>query len=423
MWCSVFDTLFPTLQKHSSFRAKLFASSHSLRALSLGQDRFKRRHWILPHAGGVYIEGLESGEKEIVPDVKKEEGQDSCVDVKMDIDNGSAPVKFEDVEMKEVVTNGDLHSERATLNKTEKEEIPMKSPLRSPMARPPPLKSPPQIPPLQNSQGRGYSMGDTYSRVEHRESSTVIHSNLNSNTPGVKLRDELGSPSVNSSKDTNCFMKSPNKLNNMTAGGSRESTSLFTRIDNLVGASSSKAQAVATSVFVKQKTASSLSKCWFSVLPRMPCDESSLTLSHTPHSGRFAPTYSKKDHSIDFMNSQAITRPPGRPPKTSNPTLNHELLTALGSGTPLAALQGQSLLVGGTNKIVSLTVPSSVSTTSPEKTVAMATSACSTADPTTNSLSFEELKKQVLESLRQEPAPIPTGELHLFDIHWCITLF
>jgi hypothetical protein len=28
----------------------------------MGQDRFRRRLWILPHAGGVYLEALESGE-------------------------------------------------------------------------------------------------------------------------------------------------------------------------------------------------------------------------------------------------------------------------------------------------------------------------------------------------------------------------
>uniref|UniRef100_A0A4W5NU45 Bromodomain adjacent to zinc finger domain, 2A n=1 Tax=Hucho hucho TaxID=62062 RepID=A0A4W5NU45_9TELE len=41
------------------FRKKLLQTSHSLRAVSLGQDRFRRRYWVLPHLGGVLVEGPE----------------------------------------------------------------------------------------------------------------------------------------------------------------------------------------------------------------------------------------------------------------------------------------------------------------------------------------------------------------------------
>ncbi|XP_052093542.1 bromodomain adjacent to zinc finger domain protein 2B-like isoform X4 [Mytilus californianus] len=50
------------LQKqHAQHRAKVFKASHRVRAITLGQDRYKRRYWVLPKAGGVYVEGLESG--------------------------------------------------------------------------------------------------------------------------------------------------------------------------------------------------------------------------------------------------------------------------------------------------------------------------------------------------------------------------
>ncbi|XP_065053159.1 bromodomain adjacent to zinc finger domain protein 2B-like isoform X2 [Rhopilema esculentum] len=49
-------------KKHSKYRHKLFTASHTLRGLCIGQDRYKRRYHILPHAGGVYVEGIESGE-------------------------------------------------------------------------------------------------------------------------------------------------------------------------------------------------------------------------------------------------------------------------------------------------------------------------------------------------------------------------
>uniref|UniRef100_A0A8C1QST7 Bromodomain adjacent to zinc finger domain, 2Ba n=1 Tax=Cyprinus carpio TaxID=7962 RepID=A0A8C1QST7_CYPCA len=50
------------LQQQNLIRRKLFESSHALRSMSYGQDRYRRRYWVLPQCGGVYIEGLESGE-------------------------------------------------------------------------------------------------------------------------------------------------------------------------------------------------------------------------------------------------------------------------------------------------------------------------------------------------------------------------
>jgi hypothetical protein len=46
---------------------QLALSNLQLRALNMGQDRFRRRLWILPHAGGVYLEALESGEANAGP--------------------------------------------------------------------------------------------------------------------------------------------------------------------------------------------------------------------------------------------------------------------------------------------------------------------------------------------------------------------
>ncbi|XP_041119302.1 bromodomain adjacent to zinc finger domain protein 2B-like isoform X4 [Polyodon spathula] len=49
-------------KQQSQFRRKLFESSHSLRSMMFGQDRYKRRYWVLPQCGGVFVEALESGE-------------------------------------------------------------------------------------------------------------------------------------------------------------------------------------------------------------------------------------------------------------------------------------------------------------------------------------------------------------------------
>lgn len=40
--------------------------SHKLSATCLGQDRYRRRYWILPRFGGLLVEGLESGEPESI---------------------------------------------------------------------------------------------------------------------------------------------------------------------------------------------------------------------------------------------------------------------------------------------------------------------------------------------------------------------
>ncbi|XP_061224747.1 bromodomain adjacent to zinc finger domain protein 2A, partial [Neopsephotus bourkii] len=44
------------------FRKKLLHSSQMLRAASLGQDRYRRRYWVLPHLGGIFVEGAEEPE-------------------------------------------------------------------------------------------------------------------------------------------------------------------------------------------------------------------------------------------------------------------------------------------------------------------------------------------------------------------------
>ena len=50
----------------------LNASSYQMRATPLGQDRFYRRYWTLPTAGGVYVEGMESAEPGIYNELKNQ---------------------------------------------------------------------------------------------------------------------------------------------------------------------------------------------------------------------------------------------------------------------------------------------------------------------------------------------------------------
>lgn len=59
--CSLFwVTMFASVsQRQVFFRKKLQQSSHSMRAVSLGQDRYRRRYLLLPYMGCVLVEGAE----------------------------------------------------------------------------------------------------------------------------------------------------------------------------------------------------------------------------------------------------------------------------------------------------------------------------------------------------------------------------
>lgn len=52
-----------SLKLHSQIRQELFDSSHSLRSTVIGEDRYKRRYWVLPHCGAIFVEGKENGDK------------------------------------------------------------------------------------------------------------------------------------------------------------------------------------------------------------------------------------------------------------------------------------------------------------------------------------------------------------------------
>ena len=154
---------------------------------------------------------------------------------------------------------------------------------------------------------------------------------------------------------------------------------------------------------------------WFSVLPRMPCDESSLTLSHTQNSGHFVPTYSKKGADLDLTSTPpAIKRPPGRPPRISNPNDGQAGPRAVQRDMVTQGVSIQYLPQLPVKRPPGRPPKSSYQTFNltyfDGSTVPTSTVAASTQSASTMSLSFEELKRNVLESLMQEPAPIPPGK-------------
>ncbi|EGW12491.1 bromodomain adjacent to zinc finger domain protein 2A isoform X2 [Cricetulus griseus] len=60
-------------KRHLFFRKKLLHSSQMLRAVSLGQDRYKRHYWVLPCLAGIFVEGSE--ESIVTEDGMKQEAE------------------------------------------------------------------------------------------------------------------------------------------------------------------------------------------------------------------------------------------------------------------------------------------------------------------------------------------------------------
>ncbi|XP_043988054.1 bromodomain adjacent to zinc finger domain protein 2B isoform X2 [Gambusia affinis] len=57
-----------TCKLQSEISQKLFEASHSLRSMVVGEDRYRRRYWLLPHCGGLFVEGVENELEEVEKD-------------------------------------------------------------------------------------------------------------------------------------------------------------------------------------------------------------------------------------------------------------------------------------------------------------------------------------------------------------------
>lgn len=105
----------------------MFTLSHKLSALTFGQDRYRRRYWVLPKCGGIFVEGLESGEPESADlnapevDKKTEESVDEekCFKPVTPPDVQQCAVNVEQVASSSTPVNTDCNSE----NKVRTEDL------------------------------------------------------------------------------------------------------------------------------------------------------------------------------------------------------------------------------------------------------------------------------------------------------------
>ncbi|KAJ8255355.1 hypothetical protein GJAV_G00203920 [Gymnothorax javanicus] len=80
-------------KQQSQIRRKLFESSHMLRSMAYGLDRYKRRYWVLPQCGGVFVEGMENSEGPEEAEKERERGRIAKM-VQVKEEPGEVPEKY-----------------------------------------------------------------------------------------------------------------------------------------------------------------------------------------------------------------------------------------------------------------------------------------------------------------------------------------
>ncbi|NWT05204.1 BAZ2B protein, partial [Mionectes macconnelli] len=220
-------------KQQSQYRKKLFEASHCLRSMMFGQDRYRRRYWILPQCGGIFVEGMESGEglEEIAKEKEKLKKEESM------------HIK------EELETEEKLHCLAAT-HCEQKEDLKEKDSTNLFLQKPGSFsklskllevaKMPPESDVMSPKPNGSAANGCTLSYPS------------NSKPTLCSLQPSVSQSSMEKSDSANLF--SPN-----ASGTGKFYSSALIPNDQLL------------------KTLTEKSRQWFSLLPRVPCDDTSLT--------------------------------------------------------------------------------------------------------------------------------------------------
>ncbi|XP_068401143.1 bromodomain adjacent to zinc finger domain protein 2B isoform X12 [Eschrichtius robustus] len=239
-------------KQQSQYRRKLFDASHSLRSMMFGQDRYRRRYWILPQCGGIFVEGMESGEglEEIAKErekLKKAESiqiKEEIFETSEDTLNCSNPDHCEQKEDTKEKDNTNLFLQKpGSFSKLSKLLEVAKVPPESDVITPKP-----------NSSANGC---------------TLSYQNSGKHSLG-SIQSTATQSSVEKTDSNNLF--------NTSSGGPGKFCSPLPS-DQLL------------------KTLTEKNRQWFSLLPRTPCDDTSLT-----HAG---------------MSTASVVTPQSQPPSKS----------------------------------------------------------------------------------------------------------
>ncbi|XP_060551894.1 uncharacterized protein LOC132713351 isoform X3 [Ruditapes philippinarum] len=109
-------------KQHVQHRDKVFKESQHVRGIDLGCDRYKRNYWVLPHAGGVFIEGMESGEIKDLAKVRVKNDRLEAKNLKIEVIDERSEKKcfkfLEEIEEKKAAGVKKLKSENGCENKS-----------------------------------------------------------------------------------------------------------------------------------------------------------------------------------------------------------------------------------------------------------------------------------------------------------------
>ncbi|XP_066542422.1 bromodomain adjacent to zinc finger domain protein 2B isoform X2 [Hoplias malabaricus] len=246
-------------KQQTQIRRKLFESSHSLRSMMFGQDRYKRRYWVLPQCGGVFVEGMESGEgpeelqreRERLQNYQHIQVKEEPVEVSADKSHCATP---------------EVKHEAPSLNpKLEKDSLNLFLQKPGSFSKLSKLLEVAKMSPESNS---------------HTQVSLSSAAHLPTNTP-TTLPNSVPSSNQDVKSEHSAPLLSPTYLGNLQQQ---------LHNDQIYRA-------------LTEKNAH-----WFSLLPRSPCDNSSLAASHTPPHSSSPQTCSAKAQSP--ISSNSITTQP-----------------------------------------------------------------------------------------------------------------
>ncbi|KAL3231258.1 hypothetical protein MRX96_023312 [Rhipicephalus microplus] len=273
-------------KQQAQFQNKVAKASSSIRAVMLGQDRFRRRYWLLPIAGGIFVEAMESCEQDgmgdfVASDYMADEDDSSSEDCSVAKEGTSArgvkeerqdeeespalsSVKQEPCDPKEE-TEDDVPQVAASTTGEVKDEVEMaeKTDSSNNTEEPEKKQEETEAPLSTNEKGPSVATKEASSVASVPTSAANLSAVTTSATSASVTKEK--SPLPEPTLEQSWMMHSP-FFASIIAGNMLFNSSTFPT----PGAAPSSSSPSSSPQHLAQK------KPWFSLLPRVPCDEESL---------------------------------------------------------------------------------------------------------------------------------------------------
>ncbi|XP_064471785.1 bromodomain adjacent to zinc finger domain protein 2B-like isoform X2 [Ornithodoros turicata] len=240
-------------KQQAQFQSKVAKASSTIRASMLGQDRFRRRYWLLPIAGGVFVEAMESGEQDGMGDFV---ASDYMIDEDDDEESQKSKKEAKDVKVKMQEKESDTAKRKQPEAETKQNED---------------VKKEEQPKDEKETVGKVEEKAEAVKKAEVKEEVIKTESEkeieINKEVqPSAEVKPKVAvGPEGN--LEQAWMMQSP-FLASMVAGNL-----LFAQGGKDGGGGDVYPHVTAEQML---KTLAQQKRPWFSILPRVPCDEESL---------------------------------------------------------------------------------------------------------------------------------------------------